>query len=280
MKNAAVVLGSFDGLHLGHKAVLRSAMDYENRIALVFSVPPAMEINGKSELLLPTDEKQRLFEAEGFRVETLDFAKVRNLEPQEFLSFLVKRFAPCKICCGFNYHFGAGGRGNIEVLKSFCEENNIKLSVANEVVMLGDRVSSSRIRALIKNGEVDIAEKLLTRPFSVFGVVAHGDERGRTIGFPTVNFPYPQGLVEAKRGVYAAECEIDGKVYKAVCYIGNRPSYKLPYTTVETHIIGFEGNLYDKKLTVALRRFLREEKIFHSLLELKDQLNEDIKKAR
>lgn len=280
MSDVVLALGSFDGLHLGHKAVLDAAKDFKNRIALVFDMPPAMQISGEYELLLPIKEKHSLFHKEGFLVETLDFETVRSLTAEQFLLWLYDMYYPKKICCGFNYHFGKNGSGNIETLSSFCSERGIILSVCEPVELMGDRVSSSRIRALIKNGDVETANRLLSHDFSVFGTVEKGDMRGRTIGFPTVNFPYPQNLVKAKSGVYAAECEIDGKTYKAVCYIGSRPSFKLDFITVETHIIDFEGDLYGREIKVSLKKYLRDEMLFSSKEELAAQLKNDIKKAR
>lgn len=278
--DTALALGSFDGIHVAHRSVLSEALTHENPIAVTFQIPPGMVLSGRCELLLSIDKKKELLEKMGFAVEPLDFSSVRETEPEAFLEYLLKKYSPRKICCGFNYHFGKGGKGNVEILSSFCKKHGIELSVTPVVEALGDRVSSSRIRALLKSGNVKDANTLLAREFSLCGTVAHGDERGRTIDFPTVNFPYPESLVELKHGVYAASCEVNGREYPAVCYVGNRPTYKLPAPTVETHLIGFSGDLYGQTLEVKILDFLRDERHFSSLTELKEQLKKDIESIK
>ena len=279
VNNKALALGSFDGLHKGHLAVLSSAKTHSERTAVVFDIPPAMT-GGQRELLLSVDQKHTILNEMGFTVETLDFAAVKNIEPIAFLETLKEKYSPAKICCGFNYRFGKNGSGTQEILKEFCLQNGIELSVTPEVVLSGDRISSSRIRSIIKTGDMETAALLLGRDFSLRGTVTHGDMRGRTINFPTANFPYPEDLVMAKHGVYAATCFIAGEEYKAVCYVGNRPSYALPTPIVETYIIDFSGDLYGKELKVNLKKYLRDEIRFDSLSELKNQLKKDIISAK
>lgn len=280
MTDTALVLGTFDGLHIAHKKVLSAAKDVEERVAVIFSLPPSMVMSGRAELLQTVEEKIRMFNSLGFTVETLDFNTVHTLTAEQFLESLLKKYSPKMICCGYNYHFGFMGKGNIELLKTFCKENGIILSVTPAVEMLGNRVSSSRIRNLIKNGDVDVAEKLLSRPFHLTGTVSHGDSRGRTLGFPTVNFLYPETLCELKHGVYATRVNINGVDYSAVTYVGKRPTYKLKETIVETNIIDFSGDLYDRELTVHFLQYIRPEKTFSSKEELKNQINADINVAK
>lgn len=280
MADVSVALGTFDGLHVGHMRVLSSALAAKKRVALVFDIPPAMTLSGKTELLISPTEKYRRLEEMGFGVDVMRFESVKDITPEEFLKYVKEKYAPAKICCGFNYRFGKDGRGDTALLSDFCRKNGIELSVTPQVARDGERVSSSRIRELIKCGEPQKAEKLLLKPFSVFGNVSHGDARGRTMGFPTVNFSYPDGLCEAKHGVYAASCVINGREYTAVTYIGRRPTYLLKETVCETNILDFSGNLYEQKLSVSLRRFLREDRLFSSKEELKEQIADDIKEAK
>lgn len=280
MTDTALVLGTFDGLHTAHKKVLSAANGAKKRVAVIFSLPPSMVISGRTELLQTVEEKIEMFKSFGFTVETLDFNKVRSLTAEEFLQSLLEKYNPKTICCGYNYHFGFGGKGNTELLSGFCKENGITLSVTPAVEMLGDRVSSSRIRALIRNGDVETANKLLSRPFAIKGTVTHGDSRGRTLGYPTVNFPYPADICELKHGVYATRVNINGAEYSAVTYVGKRPTYKLENTILETNIIGFEGDLYEKELTVHFLQYIRGEKTFSSTEELKNQINADIISAQ
>ncbi len=280
MADVSVALGTFDGLHVGHIKVLSNALTAKKCVALVFDIPPAMTLLGKTELLLSPTEKYRRLEKMGFSVDVMHFEGVKDTTPEEFLQSLKKKYEPAKICCGFNYRFGKDGRGDTSLLSDFCRKNGIELSVASQVETDGERVSSSRIRTLIKQGELQKAEKMLVTPFSVFGNVSHGDARGRTIGFPTVNFSYPDGLCEAKHGVYAASCVIGGREYSAVTYIGRRPTYLLKETVCETNILDFSGNLYEQSLSVSLRHFLREDRLFSSKEELQKQIKKDIIDAK
>ncbi len=275
MTDTALALGSFDGLHIGHMQVLRSALRSARAIAVMFDVPPAMAESDNRELLLSIEEKHRVLQQMGFELDVLDFCTVRGMSAYEFLSMLKLKYAPKKICCGYNYRFGRGKEGTVETLKAFCEQNGISLCVTPAVTAGEESVSSSRIRTLIKNGDIKKANILLGYRFSVFGIVAHGDERGRTIGFPTVNFPYPD-LCEARHGVYAAYCNIDGVGYSAVCYIGRRPTFSVESTVCETHIIGFSGNLYGRELKIELDRYIRADMVFASKEELKEQIEKDI----
>ncbi len=275
MTDTSLALGSFDGLHIGHMQVLRSALGVARAVAVMFDIPPVMVRSNSCELLLSIEEKHRILRQMGFETDVLDFHSVCGLSAFEFLSMLKQKYEPKKICCGFNYRFGRGQEGTIQTLRAFCEQNGITLSVTPAVTADGESVSSSRIRALIKNGDIQKANTLLGRSFSLRGRVSHGDERGRTIGFPTVNFTYPD-LCRARHGVYAAHSSIDGKSYSAVCYIGHRPTFSVEHTVCETHIIGFSGDLYDRNLTVGLDRYIRGDMVFASKEELKEQIKKDV----
>lgn len=276
----ALVLGTFDGVHIGHRKVLSLASGCKTKTVLTFAVPPAMELSGKRGLIETQKEKEEELKKLGFSVDTLDFSLVRHTQPLEFLEDIKKKYNPKKICCGFNYHFGENGAGDTELLSEFCKENKIELCIAPPVLYDGQKVCSSLIREKIAKGDIKTANSLLGRPFSVSGEVIHGDSRGRTMGFPTVNFSYPGEIVEARHGVYAARCKIGDKYYNTVTYIGNRPTYHIDGCIVETNILNFEGDLYGKTFSIELMDFLREDKKFDSLEELKEQIKEDIKRAQ
>ena len=279
MTDTALVLGSFDGLHIAHMKVLSSAASC-SAVAVLFDIPPSMEKSGKKELLLSLDEKHKILEKMGFSINVLEFSAVKDVSPKDFLCGLYEKYTPGKICCGFNYRFGKGGQGNTETLKDFCNQMGIELCVTDEVEMDGSAVSSTRIRELLKNGDVQSAQKLLGRNYAISGRVSHGDKRGRTLGYPTVNFMYPQDMCEVKHGVYATTVMLENNEYCAVTYVGKRPTYKLDDTICETNIIDFKGDLYEKEITVNFKRFLREEKTFDSATELKEQIYNDIKAAK
>ncbi len=279
MAKTALALGTFDGLHTAHKEVLKLANGCEEKTAITFSVPPAMVSAERCELIISRENKEEMLKTLGFSVCSLDFNAVRNTEPTEFLENLFSEYNPDRICCGFNYRFGKNGAGDIAVLRDFCRDKGVELCVADEVEMDGERVSSSRIRKLLSSGKTDQANRLLGYDFFVEGLVSHGDGRGRKMSHPTVNFPYPDNIVVVKHGVYAAVCDIDGTSYPAVTYIGNRPTFRLEGCICETNILNFSGDLYGKQLRVSLVRFLREDRKFSSISELKNQIELDIRNA-
>ena len=274
MPQYSVALGTFDGIHLGHMAVLRGILNSGGTpLALTFSLPPKFS-TGKNLLLTPNDKLNELKKL-GISAEVMDFEKVKNLSPYEFLSFVYKEFSPKIIATGYNFRFGKGAEGTVNTIADFCKEHNIEYYMADAVLVNGEPVSSTKIRNLITDGDVNTANKMLGKFFSFSGEIQHGDERGRVMGFPTVNIPYPSELVTAKFGVYASFTEIDGKLYKSVTDIGVRPTFKTDYVISETNILDFDGDAYGKKATVYLAEFIRQEKRFSGLDELKAAIKND-----
>ena len=278
MPEYSVALGTFDGLHLGHKAVLGSIIKNGlTPVALTFNVPP--KFNNKTNLLITPDEKINRLKKLGISAKVLDFNSVKNLSPDEFLSFIKAEFSPKIIATGYDFRFGKGALGTIGDLAEFCKANGILYSLADAVNYGGEPISSSRIRSLIQNGEIKTANKMLGESFCFSGEVAHGDERGRTMGFPTLNIPYPTELVTPKFGVYASITEIGGRLYKSVTDIGVRPTFKTDYVISETNIMDFGGEVYGKKATVYLVDYIRGEVKFSGIDELKDAILSDKKIA-
>lgn len=279
MENA-LALGTFDGLHKGHMSVVNAAVNSGfMSIAVIFADPPAASLlNKKHANILDPLKKIELLKNEGInKVDVLEFKEVKDLSAQQFLEYLNNKYNPKKICCGFNYTFGKAKSGNVQTLKLFCKENNIELFVAEEVTSGGQTVSSSLIRGFIQNGEVNKANGYLLVPFGFKAQVMHGDERGRTIGFPTINQIYPENLVLPRFGVYASRCVIDGKEYKSVTNIGLRPTFETDCVTAETHILNFSGDAYGKNIRIVFDSFLRDETRFENIEQLKNQINKDVK---
>ena len=272
----AIALGTFDGVHKGHRAVL-SLPEEMQKTAVVFALPPKAVLSGKPRSIMTAEDKCAALKKIGIdEIFTLDFNKVKDMPPEEFLRFLKDKFSPDLISCGFNYHFGKNAAGNTQVLGDFCKCNGIEFNCHGAVSENGEPVSSTRIREYLKNGEIEKANKLLTFPFSFTAEVISGDRRGRTIGFPTVNQKYPSELIPLKFGVYKSKMLIDGKEYEGITDIGIRPTFKTDYIISETYIIGFSGDLYGKDITTAPTRFVRGEVKFSSIEELKRQIEADI----
>ena len=275
MENA-IALGTFDGVHKGHRAVLQLPDTYK-KIAVTFSVPPKAVLSGELSLILTPEDKCRILKSIGMDdVLLLDFEDVRDMEPEDFLQFLKGKYNPKLISCGFNYRFGKNGAGDCETIKSFCEGNGIVFKITEPVKCEDTVISSTHIRNLLKNGLVETANALLSEPFSYETEVIEGDRRGRTIGFPTANQKYPENLVKLRFGVYKTKIEVEGKVYFGITDIGIRPTYQIDYIISETYINNFSGDLYGKKVRITPLKFLREEKKFSSLSELEEQIKKDI----
>ncbi len=282
MENA-LALGTFDGLHKGHMSVVNCAVNSGFKsIAVIFAEPPAASLLNKEHAnILDPQFKFRLLKKIGFDdVVVLDFDAVKDTTAQQFLNNLKLQYNPKKICCGFNYTFGKAKSGDVTLLAQFCKENNIQLSVSENVMCDGVSISSSYIRSLINDGNVKKANTFLYEPFSFCAKVVHGDERGRTIGIPTINQVYPKNLVLPRFGVYSTSCKINGKNYKSITNIGYRPTYKTDIITAETHILDFNLDVYSSEVTVTLNEFLRDEIRFDNIEQLKNQISIDIEKVR
>ena len=273
----AIALGTFDGLHKGHRAVL-ALPDNMKKTAVIFPLPPKALLSGEPNALMTEKDKCAALKKIGIdEIYTLDFNEVKDMPPKEFLLFLKQKFAPDLISCGFNYHYGKKAAGNTQMLGDFCRDNGIEFNCHTPVCEGGEPVSSTRIRKYLQNGEIEAANGLLTFPFSFTAEVISGDRRGRTIGFPTVNQKYPSELIPLKFGVYKSKIIVDGEEYEGITNIGIRPTFKSDYIISETYIIGFSGDLYGKIITTIPTRFVRGEVKFSSVEELKRQIENDIK---
>lgn len=272
----AVVLGTFDGLHKGHRAVIASAEGYDIT-AVTFTLPPKAVMSGKAELLMTYEDRVKGLKKLGVSaVEPLDFSTVRNISAREFLEYIKRRYEPSLIACGFNYRFGKNASGDTELLREFCAENNIVTMICEPESENGQTVSSSALRQLIKDGHIEKAADAILGGFSFTAAVTDGDHRGRTLGFPTINQRYPDNLVKPKYGVYEALVCFDGREYKGIANIGIRPTFETEEVYSETYIKDFSGDLYGRLITLKPIRFLREERRFGSVEELKAAIKSDV----
>lgn len=279
----SVALGFFDGLHIGHQKVLDNALKAAESLSLrsavlLFDVHPREFITGQKVLRLLSDgREEQMLKRMGFEIYRLSFADVRELSPKEFFEdILLKKLGAKSLSCGFNYSFGKNGKGNSQTLMTLCKNRSIDCSVAPEVKINGETVSSSAIKESLLSGDVQKAALMLGRNHSITGKVIHGDSRGRTLGFPTINQEADPNLICPKYGVYESRVTINGKAYACITNIGIRPTFKLKSPIAETNIINFSGDLYGKDIETELVRYLRPEKLFGSAFELEEQMKKDI----
>lgn len=279
MQNTVAALGTFDGVHLGHRAVLESALQYSvlRPICLSFKNTPKNALGIQTPLLLTDAQRVEKIKQAGFSgVVLFDFDAVRQMSPAAFLDFIVSTYHIRALCCGFNYRFGAGGKGNTDFLRAYCKENGLQLTVAKAVTVGGQPVSATGIRAQIMAGRIAQANTLLGYPYFIEGKIVHGFKRGRTLGFPTINQEIPLGICCPKYGVYTSSVLVEGRRYKGITNIGDNPTFSLPVAKAETYIHGFSGDIYGKYAKVELLQFLRPEIRFTSVEALKNQIQKDL----
>lgn len=281
----AVALGSFDGLHIGHQTVLRAACEAAERLGaepvictfkehplkvLTGQAPPAVFTEGVMEDVLANT---------GMKVFRLDFAEVKDLSPKTFFeTILVEQLHAKAICCGFNFTFGAGGKGTPDQMRTFCKEKGIEFYELPDKTLEGVTVSSTEIRAAIQEGNIDWANRMLGRPFRFRGTVVSGDGRGRTWGMPTINVAYPKELAAPRKGVYRTNVLVDGETFLGATNIGTRPTVREGEAlSAETFLLDYQGDLYGKTVDIELLEFLRPEEKFPSFDALQAQMKADIK---
>ena len=247
-------------MHLAHKTVVTGAQN-----AVIYCV------NNRFSLL-----QKSIFERWYPNAVFADFDEIKNMTADEFVdSVLIEKLGAEMLLCGFNFRFGKGAKWSAIDLRKMLEERDVWVRILEHQDYDGSPISSSRIRDCVSAGDIEKANEMLGYNFTFESVVEHGDTRGRTIGFPTVNQYLPSGLVQPKFGVYETRVIIDGAAHKAFTNIGIRPTWRVDKPLCETHIFDYDGDLYGETVRVELVRYMREERKFSSLEELKEQLIND-----
>lgn len=286
MNKLALALGTFDGLHEGHLQVLKVTQKFalEGFVpsVLMFDCHPLKAVKGiQPPLLITQEDKEDFIKKMGLLPVPVSFDEIRQLSPEEFVTeILIKRFNAGAVVSGENFHFGKFGAGNSKILKELCEKYGIIYKQAENIYYEDELVSSTRIRKALENGKIEKANEMLGRNFSYDFLVVEGNKIGKKyFGFPTINQHFPEDFVELKHGVYASQTKVDGKIYPSVTNFGCHPTIGGDKVLSETCILGFDGNLYNRRIKVELCKFLRGEKKFNSKEELKEQIDKDSKSA-
>ena len=282
MKNKTIyALGFFDGVHIGHGALLETCREVaregrQSSGVVTFSSHPDTLVLGQTPRLLNTPEDRERLLRRRYGVDTvvtLPFdKKMRDMPWKVFLELLRREYGAAGFVCGADFRFGAGGTGNAGLLAIYCRSESLPWAVVPEQTLDGIRISSTYIRELIENGEMSTAVKFLGHPHILTGQVIHGRHLGSTLGIPTANLRLPAELAVPKYGVYMCLCVIDGKESPAVTNVGVRPTVSGQDVTVEPWILDYEGDLYGREITLEFYRFLRPERKFPDLQALKAEI--------
>jgi len=282
-------LGFFDGVHAGHAALLAECrrLAKENGCkasAVTFAQHPASLLVGKAPPLINSlSLRQSLLQYRNdlTKIEILPFDKeMMNMSWQDFFQMLRTEHNAAGFVCGEDFRFGYKGEGTAQKLKEACEAENMPCTVVPPLQIDGVTVSSSYIRKLLEDGEMEKACRFLGHPHFLSGTVQHGDGRGRTWGIPTANLELPEELVQLRHGVYACDAVVDMKERLAVVNVGTRPTVDGEKVVVEAWLLDFEGDLYDKYMMLRFHKFLRPEQKFDSVEALQAQIQKDAEKTR
>ena len=288
-KNSIIAIGNFDGLHLGHRKVLKNALEmakkYKLKLGVItFEPVPVMFfnkniINHRINSLLQKIENLKKIKIDFLNIIRFN-KKFSNLTPDQFIKKILYKHLSCKfVFVSKNFRFGKNREGDIYKLKKEEDTFLYKTIVASPLKKNRSVLSSSIIRDLISKGKVDIVNKFLGKPWSIRGKVIKGDQRGRKIGFPTCNIKLAEYVIP-KLGVYSVQVCIGKINKKGIANIGYRPTFKGKSLLLEVNIFGLKKNLYKKTINVDFIKFIRPEKRFKNMKELKIQIKKDIIKAK
>jgi riboflavin kinase/FMN adenylyltransferase len=289
MNKTIFALGFFDGVHLGHQALLAACRDLARERGLeagvvTFAAHPDTFVTGKTPGLINTihDRERLLRETYHMdRVITLSFDNaMRAMAWENFLSLLIRDYDAAGFVCGEDFRFGHKGEGNARNLEDFCRERGLPCLIVSQQTIGGIRISSTHIRRQIEEGDMATAVRFLGHPLTLTGTVVRGQQLGRTLGIPTANLRLPEGLAIPKFGVYACRCLVDGDAYAAVANVGTRPTVSGVGITVEPWILDYSGDLYGRDITLEFFRFLRPERKFPDLGALQAQIRADAAETR
>lgn len=291
INNAWLTIGSFDGVHLGHRKIIEKLTagahaKGDPAVVLTFYPHPSIVLRGPQQsfyLTLP-DKKAALLGKLGVDyVITHPFThQIAGISAQRFITTLKEHLGFKQLWVGYDFALGRDRDGDVPALRKMGETMDFEVQQTEAFEIEGDVVSSSRIRRLLSEGQVELANRLLGQVFSVTGSVMHGDGRGTGIGIPTANLSIDEHLASPGAGVYACWAVVGGKRYQAVTNVGVRPTFETEpvQARMEAHILDFTENIYDQKITLEFQAFLRGEQRFDGPDALVAQIHQDIQTAR
>lgn len=284
LEKSAVTLGKFDGIHLGHKKLISEIVNAKEKMGLS-TVLFSFDISGINKIQSITTKEERELICSDLDIDNIIFFPVNqetmSIEPEEFIEkILVKKINAKMVVTGKDFRFGKNRRGNVDMLRNFSEKCGYELKVIDNIMNGDNRISSSNIKELINEADITKANEMLGYPYFVYGTVERGKQIGRTIDRRTVNIIPKVNKIIPPNGVYKTMITISGKEYKSITNIGECPTVRDDGgITIETHIFDFDEEIYDSNVKVSFEKFIRKEKKFDSLEELRKQISLDIIEA-
>ena len=288
-EKSVLALGFFDGVHLGHGALLRTCREMADRLGahagvVTFADHPDTLVFGKTPELLNTKQDKVTLMKSLYGMESVVFLpfdrEMMKMPWQDFFRMLCREYRAAGLVCGEDFRFGDRGAGSAELLRQACGEQGMECAVIPRQRLYGAVISSTYIRELLKNGEMDTACRFLGHPHLLTGQVVTGRQIGRTIGIPTANVQPDEPVLELRHGVYACKAVTPDGEYPAVVNVGNRPTVGGKHVTVEAWLAGFSGDLYGKTLSLYFYRFLRPEQKFESLDALRAEVQKNAEECK
>ncbi len=282
----AIALGSFDGVHLGHKAVIEEMINYANdkqlkRSIFTFDTIPK-QFGGETSLLMSIEEKLAVFETYAVdNVFVIPFdKKLKEMTREQFCDVLQKQLNAKMIAVGQDFRFGFKAAGNVEYLRQFCNQEQIALSVLSLLKQDDEKISSTAIRAALAAGDIKKANTMLGYQYFLKGKVKMGKKMGRKLGFATANLIIANYMTALKTGVYITQTKIGDDIYHSVSNVGYNPTFEQKDFNIETHILNFEKKIYGEIISVSFIKRLRDEMRFANIDELKEQIFRDIEQTK
>lgn len=291
LPETAAAIGFFDGIHIGHQKLIRTAIQEAEKKQMesaVITFHPHPSVVLKKDVqhvqyITPLHEKKKILQQMNVdRMYIITFnQQLASLSPEEFISHFIEGLHIKHVIGGFDYTFGHKGKGNMDLMKKKAGDR-FKVTTVDQVKMNGQKVSSTRIRSLLKEGKMEQVNVLLNRPLSVTGTVVKGDQRGRTIGYPTANMAIHPDTLMPKSGVYAVKVYYKNEEYEGMANLGVKPTFttgeEIP--VLEVNILDYNNDIYGEDLVIEFHRYIRDEVKFNGVGELVDQLARDEEHTR
>lgn len=283
-----VALGNFDGIHLGHKALIDTTVNLAKKSQTTPSIFTfdcnfnEIKLGSKDTFLISEKKKEIILEKLGIKLLYIEkfCNKIKNMSPEEFVSeILISKLNAKIIVIGFNFKFGHKALGDVDTLKLLSKKYNFEVVVIPPIIRNNELVSSTLIRSLISEGEIKQSNELLDRNYSMIGRVIRGKGRGKHLGFATANLKCDANYVSPKNGVYKTLVNYKDKLYNSITNIGVNPTFSDVNFSIETHIIDFKQDIYGEEIEIEFLDFIRSERKFSTVKDLVEQVNLDISKV-